>query len=52
MSAFILYTASPLTLRRNATFHAYHVALFWIAFALISASTLLGPVAEGTVDSP
>ena len=33
-------------------FHAYHVALFWIAFALISASTLLGPVAEGTVDSP
>ncbi len=52
MSAFILYTASTLTLRRNATFHAYHVALFWIAFALISASTLLGPVAEGTVDSP
>lgn len=52
MSAFILYTASTLTLRRSATFHVYHVALFWIAFALISASTLLGPVAEGTVDSP
>ena len=52
MSAFILYTASTLTLRRSATFHAYHVALFWIAFALISASTLLGPVAEGAVDSP
>ena len=52
MSAFILYTASTLTLRRSATFHAYHVALFWIAFAMISASTLLGPVAEGTVDSP
>ena len=44
MSAFILYTASTLTLRRSATFHAYHVALFWIAFALISASTLDSPL--------
>jgi uncharacterized repeat protein (TIGR03987 family) len=52
ISAFILYTASTLSLRRSDTVHAPQVLLFWAAFALISASTLLGPVAEGTLDSP
>ncbi len=49
MSAFILYSISALSLRRSATLHAYQVALFWIAFALICASTVLGPMADGTL---
>ena len=52
MSAFILYSASTYSLHRSGTLHAYQVLLLWASFALISASTLLGPVAEGTLDSP
>lgn len=52
VSAFILYTASTLSLRRGGQLHAYHVAAFCLAFALILASTMLGPLAAGTFDTP
>jgi hypothetical protein len=52
MTAFILYTASSLSVRRSRTLHALQAASFWAAFALILASTLAGPIAEGTLDSP
>lgn len=52
MTAFILYTASSLSVRRSRTLHALQAASFWAAFALILASTLAGPIADGTLDTP
>ncbi len=52
MTAFILYTASAFSVRRSSSLHASQVASFWAAFVLISASTVAGPIADGTLGTP